>query len=342
MRSFVPFHSQRITLEERMLQERYLSLLHLDGFQRRPDGRSNFRCPVCGDSERSKRKRRGWFNPDLGLASCFNCSGVWPFEKFLEKVQPGLLGEYRREKSAAFLRARSTPEQDAALRRYRELTTAPVIPEKAQSPATLPAGAVSLISDTEATLYMRRRRLPESLINQCLWVPFGADKKWGGRVLLPLLQGDFLYGYQGRHVGSAQPKYLTEVIPGWPKVWGIYDIDPSRPVLVTEGILDAVFLPNAVAMLGGDLSGAAMAALVNTGAEIRFVYDNWWVDKTALQKSIKAARAGFKVFMWPQVDAKDVNDVVLASNSAIDRVFTDDTAYETGMEALLRLRLAEA
>ena len=81
---------------------KYLNLLssRLLKFKQRKRNLWNFRCPICGDSQRNKNKARGFvfeLKGDL-VYKCHNCGVSLPIGKLFEHVDPQLYKEYRLEK----------------------------------------------------------------------------------------------------------------------------------------------------------------------------------------------------------------------------------------------------
>ena len=60
----------------------------------------NMRCPICGDSQKSKTKARGYILGKNGKYSftCHNCNVSMAFSKFLEIVDPAAYQDYVRER----------------------------------------------------------------------------------------------------------------------------------------------------------------------------------------------------------------------------------------------------
>ena len=60
--------------------------------------RFNFRCPICGDSRKSKIKARGWLIEDKKDQSlhffCHNCGASHSFQNFLKAVDPMVYKDY--------------------------------------------------------------------------------------------------------------------------------------------------------------------------------------------------------------------------------------------------------
>ena len=81
---------------------RYINLIsnRLHKFKRVKPDLYNFRCPICGDSEKSKNKSRGYL---YGIKNntnykCHNCGISLSFSNFLKKVDNALHKEYVMEK----------------------------------------------------------------------------------------------------------------------------------------------------------------------------------------------------------------------------------------------------
>ena len=60
----------------------------------------NFRCPLCGDSQKNKTKCRGFVyrKKDDYFYMCHNCSVSTTFYNFLKQVDESLLKEYQLER----------------------------------------------------------------------------------------------------------------------------------------------------------------------------------------------------------------------------------------------------
>ena len=80
-----------------------------------------------------------------------------------------------------------------------------------------------------------------------------------GRLIIPLVSKDNkIFGYQGRQLKDTLDnqaiKYYTIILDeSKPKIWGLNTVDEDRTFYVLEGPIDAMFIPNSVAVCGGDL-----------------------------------------------------------------------------------------
>ena len=62
--------------------------------------RINFRCPLCGDSQKSRTKARGWLleKDNNFVYYCHNCGASHSFSYFLKIVDPLAFKDYVSEK----------------------------------------------------------------------------------------------------------------------------------------------------------------------------------------------------------------------------------------------------
>ena len=72
----------------------------LQRFTKKKDDLYNFRCPICGDSQKNKTKSRGYIfrKKNDYFYMCHNCGISTTFYNFLKQVDPNLLREYQLER----------------------------------------------------------------------------------------------------------------------------------------------------------------------------------------------------------------------------------------------------
>ena len=72
----------------------------LEKFKQKTNNLWNFRCPICGDSQKNKNKARGFIyeKQNKYFYRCHNCEYGTNFSNFLEKINPSLHREYITEK----------------------------------------------------------------------------------------------------------------------------------------------------------------------------------------------------------------------------------------------------
>lgn len=297
---------------------------------------ANFRCPICGDSKRSRIKSRGWLYlyKNSMFYHCFNCNAKLPFGKFLKTLDPVLFSEYRLEK----FRDSGNPP----IRIDLELS-APIETEVAEGLSLLPTIA-DLPHDFPARKYVESRFLPPIALTKlhycrdfARWTNMMIPDKLKyteERIVIPFLDFDgHMFGYQGRSLDPGvenRYRYISIMLEERPKVFGLDRVDLSRRIYVTEGPIDSFFLPNCIAMAGSDFSFS--------DGELVYVYDNEPRSREIVGFIQGAIDRGDQVVIWPKDFAfKDLNDAVIGGVSvdSLQRVVEDNTY--SGVQAKLRM-----
>ena len=85
-----------------LIDSKYIGLVssRLQKFKRVKADLYNFRCPICGDSQRNKNKARGYIYPVKNNTNfkCHNCGASLSLNNFLKKLDPSLHKQYTLEK----------------------------------------------------------------------------------------------------------------------------------------------------------------------------------------------------------------------------------------------------
>ena len=84
------------------IDSKFIGLLspRLGKFKRVKANLYNFRCPICGDSQKNKSKARGYLYAIKTSINykCHNCGASMTFNNFLKKVDANLYSQYALEK----------------------------------------------------------------------------------------------------------------------------------------------------------------------------------------------------------------------------------------------------
>lgn len=279
----------------------------------------NGRCPVCGDSLKNKSKCRFHVREHDGtmFISCFNCGLNTNLGAFLKLYHVDLHREYVFEK----YRNEGSPDT-------------PVIRNTVQ-PTKITQDDVSIKSlrlvsamdkDSVPAKYIESRKLPPyafyyaEKFNELAakYNPvFKELESDGDRIVIPFFdRAGNITAFQGRDLtGKSDLKYITvQVNPKIPTIFGLERITRSKPILVVEGPLDSLFLPNCVASVNASLVATAetLQKAINK-EQIILVFDNEPRNVQIVSAYEKAIKAGYKIVIWPKnVDGiKDINDMVL-------------------------------
>ena len=306
------------------IDTKYINLLSasLENFKSKGNNTYNFRCPYCGDSQTNKSKARGYIFPKENslIYKCHNCGQGASLNNLLKHVNPLLAKEYALERFGTKDRRKpKSPTTKTALRLQKR-------PEYMKTPL----GKLKKVSQLDHThpvkQYVVKRKIPQRVHYKLFYAPkfyafakqFAPDKfqdidKDEPRLIIPFIdKNKNLVAFQGRSFSKNGLRYITVKIDQYaPKIFGLESIDFSKTVYVVEGPIDSMFLDNAVAMAGADLTVDALTALGTN--DLVFVFDNEPRSKEILQRIEKIIDIGYNIALFPDyVKEKDINDMVLA------------------------------
>lgn len=303
---------------------KYINLLspQLEQFKNKGNGVYNFRCPYCGDSQTNKAKARGYiFNKENSLIyKCHNCGQGASLNNLLKHTNPLLQKQYALEKFGKQERRKgTTPTTKTSLRFQKR-------PEYMKTPLGKLKKVSQLDTHHPVAQYVNSRKIPARVHYKLFYAPkfyafakqFSPDKfqdmdKDEPRLIIPFINSEKqLIAFQGRAFGKTSLRYITvKIDQGAPKIFGLDTIDRTKPVYVVEGPIDSMFLDNAVAMAGADLTVDALSALGTK--DLVFVFDNEPRNKDILQRIEKVIDMGYNISVFPDyIKEKDINDMVLA------------------------------
>ena len=316
-----------------LVDSKYIGLVssRLTKFKRVKPNLYNFRCPICGDSQKHKNKARGYF---YGIKAnvnfrCHNCGASMSFSNFLKQIDTTLHKQYVMEK---FKDGFAGVKGGSAIEKPVELKfEAP----KFKSKLDLPKAS----ENSAAKSYLEKRKL-----NPNDFYYTDKFKAWSNshkqtfddvsydepRIIIPLFYTNTLVGFQGRSLGPSKVKYITVMInDDAPKIYGLDNIRRDAPVFVTEGPIDSTFLRNSIAMCGAD--GDVGKWGVSTPV---WVYDNEPRSKEITTRISNTIDRGESVVIFPSnIHEKDINDMVLAGHDV--QSIVESNIYK-GLQATLK------
>lgn len=298
-------------------------------FAKKDDDVYNMRCPLCGDSQKSKTKARGYILGRGGsyVYTCHNCNVSMPFSRFLETVDPSAYQDYIRER---FLEMRSTEriiEPAPDISRF-------ITPKFIKYTALADLKKISQLPlDHPARRYVVKRNIPTRYHSKLFYAPkfkawtnklkpdkFDLTKKDEPRLIIPFVDGGGnLFGYQGRSFFNTDPRYITIILNDQiPKVYGLESVNMGEQVYVTEGPIDSMFLHNCLAMAGAHLDKTAVQIGLKP-EKTTIIYDNEPRNINIVNSIEKVISLGYNVCIWPSdMQHKDINDMVNAGTSPQD------------------------
>ena len=305
------------------IDHKFVNLLsnRLDRFKRSSPTLYNFRCPICGDSQKNKHKTRGYIfeKQNKLIFHCHNCNASMIFGKFLEWIDPQLFKEYKTEKYLEKQVQQPAKPDITKIERPRYLKGSPLRSLKKIS---------QLPHDHPAKLYVVHRRIPPKVQYKLFYCP--RFKQWvnsfipekfsteGGdepRLILPFLdkEGE-CFGFQGRSFKKDGIRYITIILDdSKPKIFGLDTVDFTKTFYIVEGPIDSLFLDNAVAMAGADLGIDKICGQDLALQNCVYVYDNEPRNVQIVKKMEQIVNRGYNIVIWPSSieGVKDINDMVL-------------------------------
>ena len=288
----------------------------------------NFRCPICGDSQKNKSKTRGYLygvKADVNFR-CHNCGASMSLSNFIKTLDPVVHKQYVFERFKNGKTGRGTVVEEPKF--------------EFKPPQFTPKLDLPKASEIQSAKdYLERRSLDAK---NFYYTP--TFKRWVNtlvpkfdnieydepRIIIPLIYENQVIGIQGRALGPNSVKYITIMFDEEaPKVYGLDSINRKFPVYVVEGPFDSNFVSNSVALCGsdGDLECLETCDLI-------YVYDNEPRNKEIVRRIEGCIRNDKSVVIWPNnIKEKDINDMVLAGHDVMDVL---KSSTYSGLEANLK------
>jgi len=309
---------------------KYINLIssRFQKFKKVKNNLYNFRCPICGDSQKNKSKARGYLYQVKNNTNfkCHNCGLNISFNNFLKQIDSTVHKQYTFEKFKEGHTGRNFTVEEPIFQ-----FESPKFKPKLDLPKAS--------SNQDAKKYLEDRKLNpdkfyytdtfKSWTNSIKKV-FDDTTKDEPRIIIPLFYQNTLVGFQGRALGPNKVKYITVMLSDHaPKIYGLDEIQKDKTIYVTEGPFDSTFISNSIALCGadGDLSKWGIDDPV-------WIYDNEPRNSEIVSRISRVIEMGQKVVIWPStIKEKDINDMIL---SGLDVQSVIELNTYSGLEAKLK------
>lgn len=333
------------------LDRKYLLLIssRLERFTQKNDDLFNFRCPICGDSQKNKLKARGYVyrkNNDY-FYTCHNCHGSTTFSKFLKQIDHDTHRQYIVERYTDGNNAHSNFKKpvfelvgEKPSERFSEKVTFKNI--KLES-------IDKLSEDHYARQYIEDREIPRKYWSEIFYTESFKEfldetfKDHGkddipndDRIVLFYTNVDGeITNVAGRALGESKIRYCTVKITDEKKIFGMHRVQKKNRVYVFEGQFDSFFIENAVA--SGDSNLCGVGAALDQYEDVVLVYDNEPRNKEIVKQIGKAIDANYNVCLFPDSIAyKDVNEMICGGMSVNElKEIIDNNTFQ-GLTAKLK------
>ena len=314
-----------------LVDSKFIGLVssRLQKFKRVKADLYNFRCPICGDSQKHKNKARGYFyqvkvNTNF---KCHNCGASLSFNNFLKQIDPTLHKQYTMEKFKNGHTGKNFVVDEPKLEFKKPIFKKTIDLPKA-SEVSVAKEYLEKRKIDPTKFYFAKKFKQWTNTQKQTFDTIGRDES---RIIIPMYDTERnLIGFQGRSLGPNSVKYITVMInDDAPKIYGLDQIRRDAPVFVTEGPFDSTFIRNSIAMCGAD--GDVGKWGVSTPV---WCYDNEPRNPEIVKRISDTINRGERVVIYPtNVKVKDINDMVLAGHDAQSVV--ESNVY-SGLEAKLK------
>lgn len=297
---------------------------------------ANFRCPICGDSQKNKWKARGYFFSKKGgiFYKCHNCSFSANLNNFLKNVDPSLHKQYVFE---TFSERRESSNTVAPFEFSQPTFKSKSILDELFVP----------VKGSDGEQYLRARQIPEKAWSGLYFVDDSQkleqlSEKYEGRVLgsdpriiIPFYDlEDNLIAVNCRAVNDSKLRYVTiRIDETQPLIYNLNKVDRNSTVYVTEGPLDSMFLDNSVAVGSSDLNAVSKVLDRN---KVVLVFDNQPRNQQLVSIMQQAASQQYRMVIWPRsILQKDINEMVINGVDNVQHIIDNNTLQGLALTARL-------
>tara|TARA_Y100001970_G_scaffold83659_1_gene105734 strand:- start:574 stop:1548 length:975 start_codon:yes stop_codon:yes gene_type:complete len=318
-----------------LIDTKYIGLVssRLQKFKKVKADLYNFRCPICGDSQKHKNKARGYIYAIKNNANfkCHNCGASLSLNNFIKKLDTTLHKQYCLEKfKEGYGGGRNFVTEEPKFTFKK-----PVFRKKIDLPkASEVKNAKQYLENRklDSTKFYYTDKFKEWTNTQKQTFDYiGKDEP---RIIIPMYDTEKkLIGFQGRSLVPNSVKYITIMIDDdAPKIYGLDKIDKTKPIYIVEGPFDASLVENAVAMCGADVDIGSFG-----WSDYIYVYDNEPRSKEITARISKTIDGGNKIVIWPSsLQEKDVNDMILGGHKVMSMLKSNTYS---GLEAKIKFNI---
>ena len=314
-----------------LIDSKFIGLVssRLQKFKRVKADLYNFRCPICGDSQKHKNKARGYFYQVKTNTNfkCHNCGASLSLNNFLKQIDPTLHKQYTMEKFKEGHTGKNFVVEEPKFDFKKPIFHKKLdLPQASEIPIAKEYLEKRMVDPTK--FYFAKKFKEWVNTQKQTFDTIGRDES---RIIIPMYDTERnLIGFQGRSLGPNSVKYITVMLnEEAPKVYGMDQIEKGRSVYVVEGPFDATFIKNSIALCGSDGDLEYLKAY-----DLIYAYDNEPRNKEIVGRIERCIRDNKRVVIWPNtIREKDINDMVLAGHDVQSVV--ESNVYD-GLKAKLQ------
>ena len=276
-----------------------------------------FRCLACGDSEKSGVHRHCYLlSGDKGpYVYCHRCGYSASVKKFFKDYFPFQWDMMKEESLKNLQNCRNRKKEiftdrvkkqqkieDSEVGKFLNSACYPLFLNSVPNSLSVQ----EMVNNSET--FLKNRRINSGDFYVC----FDPKNSHFKRIIIPFrTEENIPYYFQSRTIfDNEKPKYKTMGNSGLSNViYKEFQVNKNKTVYLCEGILDSLFIKNAVSILGCSISKNQIKLIKSKFPEYIFVLDS---DTPSIKTAKRLLRMGEKVII---IDgAKDVNELIIKNN----------------------------
>jgi DNA primase len=282
----------------------------------------NFRCPFCGDSEKSSRKKRfhvQYVSDETIFFNCFNCPASGNFYDLFAFNQ-GISSEEAYKKLRKFneegIKKSLTSKNEFHKKeidysKYENFNN--FLKKDCLSIDSIP----SSYYQTQLLEYLKMFKESRKISSDLFVCHSGTFNK---RIIIPIFENDICIFFQGRRILESQyPKYLNPTVEKENIILNKGNFDKEKFIIITEGILDADSIgKQGTTCLGANISESFLTELFkHTNCGVILALDNDKTGQEQLYNIFKRSEYNKKLKYFTLNKEKDLNEFKI-NNPLID------------------------
>lgn len=280
--------------------------------------RISFACPICGDSSKDSREKRGHLFLNNLYYKCYNedCRSTFTklckdYNVYIDPTMKMDIINYIDTNFQLYHKA----DNDWFISNFEKLITMDDLEDWFKSGRGPLRSFKKVEFGSAVYAYLLNRGIPKELIENNFYEGIKETGKWSEAYVVFVNKiGDKVIGMQERNLKSGQGMrrfkiwsfkdiyesvYETELnieeTISYNKLsylYNILNINFEKTITIFEGYIDSIFMPNSVGAVGINTD---FGIFTQNELDIRFFFDN---DDVGKRKSNKWLKSGFKVFLW--------------------------------------------